>query len=449
MSELSDRTNMRSAWETVRLAETISHAFEHTSFYQGMWREHDVAPAAFVDRLSLSRFPTFAKADIARDPTALVSQADPPDNIRDTSGTTGVRLPVYMNLAEDQAMATLKAARSRGHPSPRLTLRLLPPPRRLNPLTERAAQGIGSLLLNVLPGYDPGIWYDSIDLVLGVLLENYYVGSTRSRVDVIHTTPPPLFGYITQEFVNRGIDPARFDIPEVLLTGGPLAQHTRRSLSEIWKAKIHSTYSCTEVRGAAMECPLDPTVFHPDPCMIAEVLDCRTHEHVNDGEAGEVVLTGLYPFQRVMPMIRYRIGDLARFSRAPCACGSATIGLRILGRVGDGLDLSDLSGGNCILGTSGFLEAIGEVKEVPRFPYPRVEVCRTSQPQMPDLLEIKIEATNPKAYDARTIEQGILQRLRTTEPQLANLERQGRLNVKISLVDKNSLGNFFKLYPGR
>lgn len=449
MSELSDRMTMRSAWDTVRLAETISNAFEHTMFYRNLWQEHDVSPAAFVDRLSLMRFPIFAKADIAADPAAFVSDADPPDNIRDTSGTTGVRLPVYMNAAEDRDMAKLRRARSQGHPKPRLTLRILPPPRRLNPLSDRANQGIGNLVLHVLPGYDPAIWYDSIDLVLGVLLENYYVGSTQSRVDVIHTTPPPLFAYISQELVNRGIDPARFDIPEVLLTGGPLTQHTRRSLSETWKANVCSTYSCTEVRGAAMECPLDPTVYHPDPCMIAEVLDRRTQEHVNDGEVGEVVLTGLYPFQRVMPMIRYRIGDLARFSEAPCACGSATIGLKILGRVRDVLDLSDLGNGNCVIGSSVFLEAIDEVKEVPRFPYPRIAAHRTTRAPAPDLIDVKIEATNPKSYDAGAIESGILRRLVSAEPQLAELERQGLISIKVSLVDKNSLSNFFRLYPGR
>ena len=102
-------------------------------------------------------------------------------------------------------------------------------------------------------------------------------------------------------------------------------------LTDAWGATFFSAYSCTEVRGEAIECPLDPTIYHPSPCMIAEVLDLRTMQPVGDGGVGEVALTGLYPFQSCMPMIRYRPGDLAQLFRRPCKCGSAAVELRSLG----------------------------------------------------------------------------------------------------------------------
>ena len=97
MASLDERLRMRAAWETVRLAETITHAFENTEFYRELWTEQGVSPSLFVDRSSLELFPSIRKSDFSARPRRLISKVDPPDTIRDTSGTTGVRLPVYMN----------------------------------------------------------------------------------------------------------------------------------------------------------------------------------------------------------------------------------------------------------------------------------------------------------------------------------------------------------------
>ena len=68
--------------------------------------------------------------------------------------------------------------------------------------------------------------------------------------------------------------------------------------------------------------------------LIVEIL--RDGGPVAPGELGEVVVTDLYSY--AMPLIRYRMGDLARAGSGPCRCG---LGLPVLdaveGRCGDAM----------------------------------------------------------------------------------------------------------------
>jgi phenylacetate-CoA ligase len=47
----------------------------------------------------------------------------------------------------------------------------------------------------------------------------------------------------------------------------------------------------------------------------------KNGEHVSSGEEGEVIVTGLY--NRAMPLIRYRIGDVGKPVDEKCSCGRA------------------------------------------------------------------------------------------------------------------------------
>ena len=53
---------------------------------------------------------------------------------------------------------------------------------------------------------------------------------------------------------------------------------------------------------------------------LLEILDPETHVPLPDGEEGEVVVTPL--LNEAMPLIRYRMGDVAKiFPYEPCFCG--------------------------------------------------------------------------------------------------------------------------------
>lgn len=75
-------------------------------------------------------------------------------------------------------------------------------------------------------------------------------------------------------------------------------------------AEVRQTYSLSEIFGGAGRSGLRGT-YESDPYVIAEIVDDHD-ERVADGQVGELVLTEMFPFVQVQPLIRYRTGDLAR-----------------------------------------------------------------------------------------------------------------------------------------
>jgi phenylacetate-CoA ligase len=75
-----------------------------------------------------------------------------------------------------------------------------------------------------------------------------------------------------------------------------------------------------------------------DEQLLLETIDPVTAEPT-DGE-GELVMTNL--FSSVMPMIRYRTGDIVTLSSEPCACGLSLGSIKVSGgRVADFVVTSD------------------------------------------------------------------------------------------------------------
>ncbi|HEY9722335.1 MAG TPA: acyl-CoA reductase [Oscillatoriaceae cyanobacterium] len=62
-----------------------------------------------------------------------------------------------------------------------------------------------------------------------------------------------------------------------------------------------------------------------------EILDPHTHAPVGPDAIGEVVVSNLN--RRLMPLVRYRIGDMARWVPEPCPCGRPGLRFELLGRV--------------------------------------------------------------------------------------------------------------------
>jgi phenylacetate-CoA ligase len=95
-------------------------------------------------------------------------------------------------------------------------------------------------------------------------------------------------------------------------------------------------HGLTEVGPVSFECWESPGSLHINEAeFIAEVIDPRSADAVNDGETGELVLTNLG--RTASPVIRYRTGDIVVRRSEPCACGRtwARLAGGILGRADD------------------------------------------------------------------------------------------------------------------
>jgi phenylacetate-CoA ligase len=71
---------------------------------------------------------------------------------------------------------------------------------------------------------------------------------------------------------------------------------------------------------------------------LIEVVDADG-KPVGEGELGQVLITDLQNW--TMPLLRYRIGDLARVHRSKCQCGRSTMRLVMEGRIEDSIKSAD------------------------------------------------------------------------------------------------------------
>ncbi len=95
---------------------------------------------------------------------------------------------------------------------------------------------------------------------------------------------------------------------------------TRKRIEDGWGARVIDHYGLTEVGPIGFECWHSPGFVHiNEQEFIAEILNPETHEPVEDGHQGELVITNLGRLGS--PVIRYRTRDLVIRTLAPCACG--------------------------------------------------------------------------------------------------------------------------------
>lgn len=79
-------------------------------------------------------------------------------------------------------------------------------------------------------------------------------------------------------------------------------------------------------------------VYHvPTDFQFIEIYNFEQERVCEPGETGEVIVTNLARVS--FPIIRYRIGDLAAWETAPCACGDEKPTLSLEGRAGDDFKL--------------------------------------------------------------------------------------------------------------
>ena len=115
----------------------------------------------------------------------------------------------------------------------------------------------------------------------------------------------------TEIAIARGI---RAPIKAFVSGAERITEHLRGLIEDYWKAPLYMTYASTEL-GASLgaECPKKTGYHLHEYDYAVEILSPDA-----DG-FGEVVFTTLT--RSVMPLVRYRTGDVARLLPGTCACG--------------------------------------------------------------------------------------------------------------------------------
>ncbi len=221
---------------------------------------------------------------------------------------------------------------------------------------------------------------------------------------------------------DEGIDLSACDVKAIIVAGEPGGNipSTKSRIESGWGAGVFDHPGMTEMGAWGFTCEQAPGGVHViESEFMAEVIDPQTCKVVEDGVAGELVLTNLGRWGS--PLIRYRTGDQVSLSRSLCSCGRSfarAIG-GVLGRIDDMIVVR----GNNVFPSS-IESVLREIDGVAEF---QMEVSQSGS--MSELL-IRIEPVDSR------VEAGLADRVQ--------LLMQDRLHFKprVVLVEKNSLPRF-------
>lgn len=109
-----------------------------------------------------------------------------------------------------------------------------------------------------------------------------------------------------------------FDIGSVLTIAEPLTDDARKSIREAFGREPRSRYATQEVGVVAQECTHGQLHINT-ASIVVELLDPSDRVIEQPDQLGRVVLTDLMSHH--VPLVRYELGDLARWGPDPCGCG--------------------------------------------------------------------------------------------------------------------------------
>ncbi len=163
-------------------------------------------------------------------------------------------------------------------------------------------------------------WYHRLGIMHERFLSVYDSAQLNLR-ELLHIQPQVLIGFpsvlmlVGRELNAVGAAPLR---PRLLFTiAEVLTQEDRRILKEQWGVDPIDLYGANEVGHIAFQCRLREGYHVNADTLHVEIL---TGNHpAKFGEPGEIVVTQFD--LRVMPILRYRVGDVASFQGGICPCG--------------------------------------------------------------------------------------------------------------------------------
>ena len=132
-------------------------------------------------------------------------------------------------------------------------------------------------------------------------------------------------------------DPARYAVRRVFYAGEHFYAKEQAFLEEtLGITRIASIgYGTVDAGPIAYQCAATTGSVHHVLAghQHVEIVDRVSLQPAAPGEIGEIIVTNLSP--RLMPLVRYRIGDLGRLVAGRCACGIESPRFELLGRADD------------------------------------------------------------------------------------------------------------------
>lgn len=291
-------------YQTRELRKLLVHAYYHVELYRVKYKaagftEKDLLNINLSD---LKHIPFLEKDELRRfGTTTLLSDKLTKGLFISSSGSTGTPTKIYLPRYFHQKFNALMEARVRNwarvsKDTPRGMIggrRILPdsnfkiPFYRYNYFEKQTYFSAYHISLDTVGKYLKGMIDNKVEYMTGYAMSNFLLAKFISEVGL---TAPQLKAVIT--------------------SSEKLTPEMRQTIEEVYRCKCYDSYSGCEECGLISETPEGVMVVSPD-AGIMEFLN-EGGLYSAPGETGEIVSTGLHNYDQ--PLIRYRIGDLAKLS---------------------------------------------------------------------------------------------------------------------------------------
>jgi phenylacetate-coenzyme A ligase PaaK-like adenylate-forming protein len=299
------------------VGETVRRAWRESSFYRRLYDGLDLEVIRTVG--DLHRLPVLTKEAVREAGTALLCSGTCA-YLQNTSGSTGEPLLLFRSSEEARFIREFFTAVQSADPVPErkpLVLSLVIP-----------HHGTATLVpANVFVLHAAVTDDELLEHALVLLRSRFELSGVQERPSVLAGSHSQLLA-LTAYVLENGFGPESFAIRHVSCTGQYLTRRWREVLAKAWGARVVDRYTLSEIFGGATSCPLCGG-YHFDPHVVPEVVDRETGE-AREAGPGDLLLTSLYPFVQLQPLIRYATGDIFEIVRSDCPAPS----YRFLGRAG-------------------------------------------------------------------------------------------------------------------
>lgn len=333
--ELSSDEMAEKQWS--KLKSLLNFVYAENPYYREMFTSCEIDPARIDTPEDFQRVPFLSKRILRDNFTKLTSPSTKRFSVRTTSGSTGTPL----RLAKDRlASAYMEAYMYHCYGWYGIEI------------GSRQAR-IWGVPLDTL-GYTVS---KTKDLVLNrKRMPTFEIGVKNSKEfyrKLMSFHPYFLYGLMNpiHEFARylsvSGAAAKDLQLGVIVATGERQNPSKKQFVQDVFDCRVVNEYGCTESGIIAFECPMGNlhTASHN---IYVELINPETLKPVAAGESGEVVITELHATR--MPLIRYRLGDMAIRRAELCNCGRKTplIG-EIVGRVSEMIPTPDGRKVSCAL----------------------------------------------------------------------------------------------------
>lgn len=290
-----------SALQLKKLKWAIRYAYDNVSMYKHKYDKAGVHPDDLIYLDDLAKFPFTTKEDLRKSYPFNMFAVPMKDIVRihASSGTTGKPTVVGYTKSDIETWANLVAR------------------------SIRASGGRPEHKIHIAYGY--GLFTGGMGAhygaeALGCAVIPMSGGQTEKQIqmildfepEIIMVTPSYMLA-LADGFAGRGIEARETSLKIGIFGAEPWSEEMRREIEQKFDIDAVDIYGLSELMGpgVANECVETKDGAHIwEDAFLPEIIDPDSFVPIDDGNAGEFVLTAL--FKQAMPIIRYRTKDLTK-----------------------------------------------------------------------------------------------------------------------------------------